>query len=482
MNSFATLALIYAIFTLVSSSLLYASFRKKMDESVVYFLISEFCMAITCAILLLTNIQYLDNSPLVLGISNFTSLAAEVGIIFSILSLSNKFDKKWIVTTFCLMAFIAGGIELIRDQVGLQPVVLVMAVLYTILFSITFYICKFRIPQPLAKNQFIRVFTLFELGMVIYGFVRIFGAFVATPVTLRFEPNNLAVIIFSFYIVMGAFRYMSYIGLRITWVDPARPTQNRLNEPLLKVIEEKDRLLSGLIASNRVIGISTLASSLSHQLSQPLTAIALRADTTRRFLMRQSKDPEIIASLDEISHLSTTLAELVQNLRRLFSTKSVEYAPVHLQKMIDAILDIVNPSLASKKIALYKNYRDDPVVYGDSIQLQQVLINVLNNAIDALSSDKISDKRISIDLFAHDQLVTIEIKDNGSGIHEALLPTIFDLYKTTKEGGLGVGLWLCKAIMESHQGSITALNAPSNGTIFRIEMPAHLNSKKIHHE
>ncbi|BDT79165.1 hypothetical protein PKF032_10530 [Polynucleobacter yangtzensis] len=447
-----------------------------MDDSVVYFLISDFCMASTCVILVLTNIQYIANSPFILGLSNFTSLAAEVGIMFSMLSLSNKLDKKWSFAAFLFMAFIAACIELLRQQVGLHTTVLVMAFLYTTLFAITFYICKFRIPEPLASNQFVRIFTLFELGMVLYGFVRILGAFAASPVTLRFEPNNLAVIIFSIYIVMGAFRYMSYIGLRITWVDPERPTQNRLNEPLLRVIEEKDRLLSGLIASNRVIGISTLASSLSHQLSQPLTAIALRADTTRRSLVREGKDPGMIASLDEISHQSTKLAELVQNLRRLFSSKSVEYAPIHLQKMIDEILEIVNPSLASKKIVLHKNFRDDPVVYGDSIQLQQVLINVLNNAIDALDSCKTSDKLISIGLFANDKLVTIEIKDNGSGIHETLLPTIFDLYKTTKEGGLGVGLWLCKSIMESHHGNITAFNVPSGGAIFRIEMPVHPNS------
>ena len=477
MNSFATLALVYAIFTIVSSALLYASFRKKMDDSVVYFLISDFCMASTCVILVLTNIQYIGNSPFVLGLSNFTSLAAEVGITFSMLSLSNKLDKKWSIAAFLFMAFIAACIELLRQQVGLHTTVLVMAFLYTTLFAITFYICKFRIPEPLASNQFIKIFTWFELGMVSYGIVRIFASFAASPVTLRFEPNNLAVIIFSVYIVMGAFRYMSYIGLRITWVDPRRPTQNRLNEPLLKVIEEKDRLLSGLIASNRVIGISTLASSLSHQLSQPLTAIALRADTARRFLLKEGKDQGMIASLDEISHQSTKLAELVQNLRRLFSSKSVEYAPIQLQKMVDEILEIVNPSLASKNITLHKNYRDDPIVYGDRIQLQQVLINVFNNAIDVLSSGKISNKFISIDLFTHDKIVTIEIKDNGSGIHEVLLPAIFDLYKTTKEGGLGVGLWLCKAIMENHHGSITASNAPTGGAVFKIEMPAHLNSK-----
>lgn len=410
-----------------------------------------------------------------MGLSNFTSLSAEIGIMFSILSLSKKFDKKWSLAAFLSMALIAVLIELLRDQAGLHTTVLVMAVLYTTLFSITFYICKFSLPQLLASNQFIRIFTWFELGMVGYGIVRIFASFAPLPVTLRFEPSNLAVIIFSIYIVMGAFRYMSYIGLRITWVDPATHSQNRLNEPLLKIIEEKDRLLSGLISSNRVIGISALAGSLSHQLSQPLTAIALRADTARRALTRAGKDPEMVKSLDEISHQSSKLAELVKNLRRLFSSRTIEYAPTKLEGMIEEILEIVSPSLEAKKITLRKSYRDNPTVHADTIQLQQVIINVLNNAIDALNSDQITEKSISIDLFVANELVTIEIKDSGAGINEALLPSIFELYKTTKEGGLGIGLWLCKEIMESHHGDITAINAPAGGAIFKITLPVHSN-------
>ncbi|MGV0963542.1 MAG: sensor histidine kinase [Polynucleobacter sp.] len=477
MNSFATLALVYAVFTIVSSGLLYAAFRKRMDESAIYFLISDFFMASTCVILFLTNIQYVGNSSLIMGLSNFTSLSAEVGIMFSLLSLSRKFDKKWSLAAFLLMALIAAYLELIRDQAGLHAIVLVMAVFYTTLFSITFYICKFSIPKPLASNQFIRIFTWFELGMVGYGVVRIFASFAPLPVTLRFEPSNLAVIIFSVYIVMGAFRYMSYIGLRVTWVDPTTLSQNRLNEPLLKIIEEKDRLLSGLISSNRVIGISALAGSLSHQLSQPLTAIALRADTARRALTRAGKDPEMVESLEEISHQSSKLAELVKNLRRLFSSRTIEYAPTKLEGMIEEILEIVSPSLEAKKITLRKSYRDDPTVYADTIQLQQVIINVLNNAIDALNSDQITEKSISIDLFVANELVTIEIKDSGAGINGALLPSIFELYKTTKEGGLGIGLWLCKEIMESHHGDITAINVPTGGAIFKITLPVHRNHK-----
>jgi C4-dicarboxylate-specific signal transduction histidine kinase len=323
----------------------------------------------------------------------------------------------------------------------------------------------------LAGNQFMRMFTWFELGMVMYGIVRILGSFAATPIVPRDNPGNLTLIIFSFYVVMGTFRYLSYIGLRITWVDPEKPTQNQLNEPLLRVIEEKDRLLGGLIASNRMIGISALASSLAHQLSQPLTTIALRADTVLRDLAQSNADQKTIASLDEISSQSTKLADLVKNLRQLFGSRSSEFTSFNLQRVVDEIAEIVMPSLEAKKITLTRNYQSNPVVYGDSIQIQQVLINTLNNAIDALIESNIEQKEIVIGIANNENAATITIKDNGGGIDQDLLLTIFDLYKTTKKEGLGVGLWLSKTIMESHHGSISASNDPNGGAIFTIDIP-----------
>ena len=272
---------------------------------------------------------------------------------------------------------------------------------------------------------------------------------------------------------MGTFRYISYIGLRITWVDPKNPAQNLLNKPLAKAIEEKDQLLRSLIASNRVIGISALASSLAHQLSQPLTTIALSADTTRRSLIQAGQDQGVITSLDEISTQSTKLAELVKNLRQLFGPRSYEFGPANLQKVVNEIVEIVEPTLEAKKITLLKDYQSNPVVHGDSIQIQQVLINVLNNAVDSLTQDKTTPKVISIHIASGDNSATITIKDTGTGIDQKLLPSIFELYKTTKQGGLGVGLWLSKIIMERHSGSISAANDPGGGAIFKIEIPLH---------
>ena len=100
----------------------------------------------------------------------------------------------------------------------------------------------------------------------------------------------------------------------------------------------------------------------------------------------------------------------------------------------------------------------------------------MNNAIDALVQSKVKQKEICITLSHHESMATLIIKDNGGGIDPQLLPSIFDLYKTSKKEGLGVGLWLSKTIMARHQGSITAMSLPSGWTEFKITLPMHVEA------
>ena len=476
MNSFATLSVIYALFTLLSSSILYIAFRKKMDASAVYFLFSELCMGIVCIVIFLINKKLVVNGPIWTAIPNFCNIAAEISVYFSVVSLTRKVEKKWFffaITTVALMALL---IELLRDQLAIQTIVVLFAGTLTCVFITNFVVCRYKLPKALSSNEFMRLFTWLELGLIFFGLIRISATFLSAPILPRYDPSDLSVLIFSMYIVLACFRYFAYLGIRITFIDPSNPSQNRLNKPLIQAIEEKDQLLMGLIASNRMIGISALSSSLAHQLSQPLTTIALRADTTRRDLVQLGQDPRTIASLDEISAQSTKLSGLVKNLRQFFNANKDEFAPVNLQKKIDAIIEIVEPDLEAKKITLVKDYQSDPIVFGDAIQIQQVLINVMNNAIDALVQSKVKQKEICITLSHHESMATLIIKDNGGGIDPQLLPSIFDLYKTSKKEGLGVGLWLSKTIMARHQGSITAMSLPCGWTEFKITLPMHVEA------
>jgi len=475
MNSLATLSLIYFFFTLISSSILLYAFRKKLDDSALYFLFSELCILMTCIVIFFINIGQLDVNPITIGIPNFGALCAELAILFSMVSIIRKIDKKWFVLSVVSMGLFTFLSESLRTAANFEYIIFANALMLTGLFLSTYLFCRFKLTPLFASNPFIQLFKWFELGLVCYGLLRLSSHFFSAPIMPRGEATELVIAVFSLYVLMASFRYMSYVGFRITWVDPLNPSENRLNQSLVKAIEEKNHMLRGLIASNRVIGISALASSLAHQLSQPLTTIALRADTTRRELLQSKQSSLSIASLDEISAQSAKLAELVQNLRQLFGSKNNQFQEFSLKSVTNEILEVIKPALKAPQISLSTHYHCDPLVFGDSIQIQQVLVNVLNNAIDVLSQHQSMAREISITLMEKDGRALLSIRDNGGGINDAMIPFLFELYHTTKENGLGVGLWLSKTIMERNHGKITAFNTPEGGAQFDIELPVSTN-------
>ena len=325
--------------------------------------------------------------------------------------------------------------------------------------------------QTLNDNRFIKWVGIFEMGMVLFFFIRLLANLVGVSIQYR-EANVASISFYSFAIACNVFRFISYIALRITWVNPESAQTNPLNEKLANALKEKDLLLTGLMASNRVIGISALASSLAHQLSQPLTAIALQAESLKRNLTGKfSKNNSLIESAEEICLHSGSLSHLVQNLRQLFASNKFQFQALHLVDITKQIIEIINPKLESKNIILKTDLNSNPQIYGDKIQLQQVIINLLNNSIDAIDSSNSTNKTLNIIISQTESFGTIKVKDSGTGISSDILSKLFELYQSTKENGLGVGLWLCKTILDRHHGKISVIENTKNGTCIEVQIP-----------
>jgi signal transduction histidine kinase len=246
---------------------------------------------------------------------------------------------------------------------------------------------------------------------------------------------------------------------------------NFLNRNLFNLINEKEQLLQNLINSNRMIGVSALASSLSHELSQPLTSIALQTEAVKRDLSINTDNTRSIKSLDNIGSQINRLSVLVKNLRQLFKSQNSQLASVDLASITDELIEILNFNLHSPKITLTKNYQSKPIIDADPIQIQQVLINLLNNSIESISETNLPNKEITISIWQDDKNAMVSVQDTGIGIRSELLPIIFDLYKSSKGSGLGIGLWLSKTIIDKHKGTITASNNSGGGANFTIAIP-----------
>ena len=135
------------------------------------------------------------------------------------------------------------------------------------------------------------------------------------------------------------------------------------------------------------------------------------------------------------------------------------------------IAEIIRPTLESKNITLEIRFKDEPVVTGDKLQIQQVLINILNNAAEAIEENSPSRRVVSIAVFESNGYGVFGVEDSASGIADENISQIFEIYQTTKENGLGVGLWLCKTIIDGHQGEIVVKNIMGSGAYFEVKLP-----------
>ena len=471
MNSFAALGLAYFLFTLISSGLLVAAFRTRLDPSAHYVLFSELCMVISCGVIFLVNINVAPVNAITIGIPNLAALVSEAAILYSTLCITKKMDKKWLILGVAALGALTIIAEIHRDESNYRWIIFANTLILTSLFIANYWAYKHALLPKFPNNQFVQFLKWIAFGLICFGLIRIIATFTSAPIIPRGEPSTMAVIAFTLFMILGSFRYLTYIGFRITWVDQSNPTENILNQPLVKAIEEKNQFLRGLIASNRFIGISALASSLAHQLSQPLTTIAIRAETARRDLSPSDNNTRTITSLDEICTQSNQLSSLVQNLRQLFGSKIEKFEPTNLQKICNEVLEIIKPTLQSKRITLLKQYETNPIVFGDGVQLQQVLINLFNNAIDAINESNSEVQEIVITISNNESYAYLSVMDSGLGINPLASESLFELYKTSKPNGLGVGLWLSKTIIERHQGKIAASNHERGGACFQIQIP-----------
>ena len=192
---------------------------------------------------------------------------------------------------------------------------------------------------------------------------------------------------------------------------------------------------------------------------------------SRLLYPNQEKSVQI---LDTVTEQLSKISALVTNLRRLFGTKESEFKPFNLQTACNEVLEIIKPTLYSKNIALTKYYADSLIVIGNPIQIQQVLINLFNNAVDAIDAvenTKSQDRKIDLIISQDQSFAVIAIKDTGGGISPKIESSVFELYQSTKSDGLGIGLWLCKIIIDKHHGSLTASNQLAGGSVFEIRLP-----------
>ena len=231
--------------------------------------------------------------------------------------------------------------------------------------------------------------------------------------------------------------------------------------------------LGTLTHLNRRMVVEQLSASLTHQLGQPLTAILRNAEAARILMASgPATDPRIQEIIDDIYRSDLRASDIITSMRTLLKKKDIDRAAVDMNRLAHDTTSLVIAEAVQNGIQVDLETADAPLlVVGDRVHLEQVLLNLIINSIEALSSTASSRRRVAIRTSGENGCVTVSVSDTGPGIPQALLGRIFDPFFTTKAEGMGVGLSISRSIVEAHNGGISAENDPEGGAAMRFWLP-----------
>jgi C4-dicarboxylate-specific signal transduction histidine kinase len=230
--------------------------------------------------------------------------------------------------------------------------------------------------------------------------------------------------------------------------------------------------LAQLAHLNRLETAGQLSASIAHEINQPVSGIALQAAAGLRWLAAEKPDVEKIRSiLTDISTGANRAGDIITGVRAMFKKDTNARAAINLNNVINTVLALVQLDLQKDDIRVETTLEDHlPAVTGNPVQLQQVILNLIVNAAEAMRAVQGRALRIQSNRTAAGT-IRVSIADTGPGISEPERARIFDPMFTTKASGMGMGLSICRSIIENHGGKIWVEPAAVRGTVFQFELP-----------
>jgi PAS domain S-box-containing protein len=238
-------------------------------------------------------------------------------------------------------------------------------------------------------------------------------------------------------------------------------------------------LLQELAHVNRVAALGELTASFAHELNQPLTAILSNAQAAKRLVEKTRGSKGIEPILSDIISDDLRAGKIIQSLRTLLKKGRARFRPIKVSRVIEDVVALVHEDALLRRVEISVSPDPSaPTVWGERIQLQQVILNLIMNAFEAMDATDVTIRRLTIKTEMVDKrAVAILVRDSGPGISPERLGRLFEPFFTTKPGGLGMGLVICRSIVQAHRGEMSVTNNTSGGTTFRVVLPVYGKGK-----
>jgi PAS domain S-box-containing protein len=237
--------------------------------------------------------------------------------------------------------------------------------------------------------------------------------------------------------------------------------------------EEMQRLRLQLWHADRVAQTGAITASLAHELNQPLTGILSTSQAGLRFLTSGNTDPALIREiLTNIVHDTKRAGAVINGLRAMLRRKGTEREPISLADAVQGVLDLVHSELIARQVECHLRPEPDLRVLADKAQIQQVLLNLVMNALEAMQSQPPERRRLDLTFGRNDTgEAMVAVRDSGPGIPQDQREKLFMAFWTTKPQGMGIGLSISYSIIESHGGRLWCANNPDGGATFHFTLP-----------
>ncbi len=288
---------------------------------------------------------------------------------------------------------------------------------------------------------------------------------------LVFDPKALNIVIWLMIILFGTTRNIAYIVLRLHLGFSEHSRLNNMNLKLKNILDERNEMILSIERLNKSASINALASTVAHEINQPLGASKLNAQFAKRKLESTPINMSLIKELvDNILFDIERAAGIVRNLSSLAVGNKTLHHSINLLEAINSVVEISKSKLIASKIDLKINCSSELSVVISASEFQQVLVNLLNNSIQALNTLHQDSKKILIECTSNESGINIFISDNGPGITAGDEEKIFELLRTNKPEGTGIGLWLSRNMIERAGGSIQVKKLNQPGACFVINL------------
>lgn len=224
----------------------------------------------------------------------------------------------------------------------------------------------------------------------------------------------------------------------------------------------------------RLSTMGEMATTLAHELNQPLTAIVSYAEgALRRFAFMQASNPDLMEVLDQIAQLTKRAAQIVRGMRDFVRKRNTQFRPVDFNEAVAEATRLISAEVRKRGIHMEIYLAPGlPQVSGNLVQLEQVVLNLIRNAIEAIEEIDDGPQRLILRTFTnHRGELELSVRDTGTGLNPSIAERILEPFVTTKQGGLGLGLSISRTILEAHGGRLWASNNERLGATFHIALP-----------